>query len=83
MTQQLSIPRTHLSLEIGQDVASCVFKMQDLDPFMKNHKNTGFGREGVRPFKEFVVDEISTKLHLPFFEGKSCLIFNFISHVTP
>ena len=52
-------------------------KMQDLDPFMKNHKNTGFGREGVRPLKEFVVDEISTKLHLPFFEGKSCLIFQF------
>ena len=29
----------------------------------------------MRPLKEFVVDEISTKLHLPFFEGKSCLIF--------
>ena len=32
----------------------------------------------VRPLKEFVVDEISTKLHLPFFEGKSCLIFQLV-----
>ena len=38
---------------------------------------TGHGRVGVKPLKEFVVDEISTKLHLPFFKGKSCLIFQF------
>ena len=35
----------------------------------------------MRPLNEFVVDEISTKLHLPFFEVKSCLIFQLNSSI--
>ena len=35
------------------------------------------------PLKELMKNEISTKLQLPFLEGKSCLIFQLYARAAP
>ena len=54
-----------------------------LDQHMKNQTQGYWGGGCVSLFGELVVDEITTKLHLPFCEGKFCLIYKFHLPHTP